>query len=198
MDLHTIGQKFNIGYDLELWHTLRESFEPEQGYGERFRLIYVMEGTGIIRLGERRGSFLAPVLFCLNEKERPILEQAVEVKAQSLYFHPSVINSAFTFENIRGDISGFSQTEYQDVHWVEPFIRRDARYGGELTIGPSTAPRINALFQRVSDELHQERDNFWPCRSRSLFLELLFIIYSFFQAPDTVGGEFPVGRGRGD
>ncbi len=182
MELITTGRKYYPGYEMLLWHNPQEVFSPEIGVGTRFRLVLVESGAGIVRLGERRESFIAPGLFCLNEADAPELVQSLELQAQALYFHPAAINSVFNFDNVRCG-EGFSVTEGQDLHCLVPFVQRNPGYAGQLHIGPASAKRISLLFSAVSRELAEQRDGTWPCRSRSFFLEALFLVERVFSIP---------------
>jgi AraC-like DNA-binding protein len=182
IELITTGRKYHPGYEMPLWHNPQEVFSPEIGVGMRFRLVLVETGAGIVRLGERRESFIAPSLFCLNEADSPELVRSLELQAQALYFHPAAINSVFDFDNVRRG-EGFSVTEGQDLHCLVPFVQRNPGYAGQLHIGPASARRISLLFNAVSQELAQQKDASWPCRSRSFFLEALFLVERVFSLP---------------
>jgi AraC-like DNA-binding protein len=183
MDLDTAGRVFYPGYRMPLWHTSSEAFSPELGTGTRLRLVWVERGAGILRLSEHREAFVAPVLFCLNETEVPQLEQSADLRAQGIYFHPAVVNSVFTFKNVREVPCSLTTTEMQDQHWLKPFVKRDAAYHGQLAVGPALVQRLSALCQALEQELTQQEDSFWPCRSRSLLLEILFIVDHVFSMP---------------
>jgi len=176
MDLFTTDEERYAGYQMPLWYNPQETLSPETGYRTRFRLILIESGTGILRLGKRRGSFIAPTLFCLNEKEQPELEQSQDLQARALYFHPNVINSVFTFENVWKEDSSFTKTERQDRYWLMPFVRREAAYWGCLTIGPVSTRRAIYLFEAVNYHLTNHDDWNWPCQARSFLLELLFLL----------------------
>ena len=176
MELSTTDKERNTGYHMPLWYNPQETLSPEMGYGTRFRLILVESGTGILRIGERRGSFIAPALFCLNEKEQPELEQSQDLQARALYFHPNVINSVFTLENVWEGGDSFTNTERQDLYWLRPFVRREAAYWGCLTIGPVSTQRALDLFEAVNYHLANRDVWNWPCRARSFLLELLFLL----------------------
>jgi AraC-like DNA-binding protein len=182
MELFTAGRDYYSGYQMPLWYTSQEIFLPDQGVGTRFRLVLVKEGTGILRLGHCRISFLAPSLFCLNETEAPELEQSLSLQAEAFYFHPGIINGAFTFENIR-DNTFSTVSESQDVFWLLPFLVRNVTHNSLLPLGPLSTQRVASLFHVASQELAVQRDDTWPCRSRSFFLELLFLVERIFSAP---------------
>jgi AraC family L-rhamnose operon regulatory protein RhaS len=184
MELITIGQKHHPGKEVSLWHNAREIFDPQLGVGTHFRLILVESGTGILRINDQHIVFNAPVLICLNEQETLSLEQNVNIKATALYFHPGVINDAFSFEKIREDYTSFTPTDWQDRIWLDPFINRSANQSGLLNLGPVTANQITQQIAYTARELNQQRDIFWPCRSRSYFLELLFTIDRLYREPE--------------
>lgn len=183
MELEVHGREFYPNMKLKIWFNPEERFDPDLGAGERYRLVLVEEGAGILRLGERRLAFNAPALFCLNELERPILERSSDLKAKSLYFHPRVINSALNFENLRQKPTTFSETESHDRHTMRAFFIRNDQSIGYFSIGLSTARKLSRLFSCVVEEFSAQRDNYWPCRTRSFFLELIFLIDRLYAAP---------------
>jgi AraC family L-rhamnose operon regulatory protein RhaS len=184
MNYCTTGRNFFPGYKVTLCYNAEEAFQPLDEE-PCFRIILVEDGTGIVRFGGRRGTFVAPALFCLNEHDQIELEQGVDLKVRSYYFHPSVINSTFIFENIRSLNYPFSETERSDLSWLRSFLVRDENFIGLLNVGPATARRIAGFFDVIAYELEMQRDDFWPCRSRAYFLELLFLIERIRLAPET-------------
>lgn len=182
MALSTVGRVFFPGYELPLHYEAAETFDPDRGRGERFRLILVEDGTGILRLGQRREAFIAPALFCLDERDAPGLESASAVTARALYFHPAAINSAFGFERLRASEAEFSLTESQDTHMLTAFLQRGPEYGGHLPIDPPTARRLGGLFEAVAHETATQSHAGWPCRSRSFLIEALFVTERAYSA----------------
>ncbi|MEJ2571615.1 MAG: AraC family transcriptional regulator [Anaerolineales bacterium] len=181
MELATTGNEFYPGYQLPLYHHPLELFEAAYNTGTRFRVVLMENGTGVLNLSGQQVAFLAPTLFCLNENERPEIEQHLNVKARSVYFHPSVINGAFTFEIVRGQGQKLTTaTDFQDLYYLRPFIERTAEYHGVLRIGPASAQRLASLFKALAEELALQRDDNWPCRSRSYFLEVLYLAARIF------------------
>jgi AraC family L-rhamnose operon regulatory protein RhaS len=67
-------------------------------------------------------------------------------------------------------------------------VQRSLAYGGELRIGPNSAQRLSHLFEATSQEIALQRDDGWPCRSRSFLLELLFLVERIFSAPRETDG----------
>jgi len=139
-------------------------------------MILIEEGTGVLEVGPWRGPFVAPVIFCLNETERPGLTDRRSVRAQSIYFHPSVVNAAFDFLLIRRPGRALALTEVQDLDSFTPFLRRAPGVFRPVVLGPAAARRISGLMSVVGENLRARNDGGWPCRSRSYFLELLLVV----------------------
>jgi AraC family L-rhamnose operon regulatory protein RhaS len=171
--LMTVGREIYPDYQVLLWHNPEEVFDPGIGVGCRFRMVLVEAGTGILACGDLQHVLGAPALVCLNETERPSLVFREKLRARALYFHPNVINASFDFGNVRDHTR---RSEWHDERWLRPFVLRDETWTGLVSLGPGTAARISHLFSLVDRELALQRDQTWPCRSRSYFLEILFLL----------------------
>ena len=180
-ELETIGRIIYAGKHVALWHNADEEFDPKLGLKTRCRLILVEGGTGIVAFGRRKYVFSAPVLFCLNENDKPQLSASDGLRAQGLYFHPGVIKEGFDFANIH---SMEGQEGWNDQMWLRPFYLRDEKWSGMAKLGPAAFARISRLFVAVQNELALQRDGFWPCRSRSFFLEILFLLERLYSMPE--------------
>jgi AraC family L-rhamnose operon regulatory protein RhaS len=182
MQLVTIDRQ--RGYRISLWHNADETLAPELATGTRFRLILVERGAGFLQIKERRESFIAPALFCLNEREQPVLEQSLEFQAQALYFHPRLVNGIFTFENVRSGARDFTAADKRDLAWLRPFLRRNAGRSGHIGLGPISFQRVSSLFGAVKQQLVQQGDQFWACRCVSFLLELLLLLERISYTPE--------------
>jgi AraC family L-rhamnose operon regulatory protein RhaS len=180
---HTLGRSIHPGFYVPLWHHDRETFSVEPSAENRFRLILVNQGTGILQFAECRQTFIAPALFCLDERDRVRLEQSRDLHAQALYFFPSIVNCLFNFENIREKREHFVGTAFQDLELLEALIQRTENYKGQLRLDATSARRIATLFNAVQQELQQQNSMYWPCRSRSFLLEILIFVFRIFSAP---------------
>lgn len=144
--------------------------------GQAFRLVLVESGTGIIRQDHECYTILAPALFCLNELDTLTLQSNQDLKGHTLFFHPQVINSTFeSFAYLRGEKPGLMISVAQDMAFLDPFLKREPLYYGYLSVGPATAKRAEALMVSVHQQLVKQVGS-WPCRGRSYFLELLFLL----------------------
>jgi AraC-like DNA-binding protein len=175
------------GYRMPMAYNPREDFRQDVGFGSRFRLILVEDGSGILRVGAWRGAFIAPVLFCLNETEQPVLEQSRGLHAQALYFHPSVVNSIFDFEIVRGKVGDLPISDRQDLFWFTPFIHRTPEGLIPASLGPAGERRMGKIMKTIGDTIRVQHEDNWPCLSRSYLLELLIMVSHVYSDPDLEG-----------
>jgi AraC-like DNA-binding protein len=171
------------GYQMPLWHNPLEDCSSHRGLGRRFRMVLIERGSGVLRVGPWRGAFIAPVVFCLGETEQPEVSERRGLRAQSVYFHPSVVNQIFDFIIIRKGGEGLSVSESQDLKIFAPFIHRSPGVFRPVILGPSSARRISELMTAIGGILRARSDAVWPCRSRSYFLELLLVVERAFNDP---------------
>lgn len=113
-------------------------------------------------------------MICLNESEHPVLSE--ESLVETVSFLPSFINSSFTAENIRNREELHLKSTDMDLYLLNPFIRRNETPLQAIQLGPESLKRVSDYFRRIASELHEQRDKYWPCRTRGIFMELLFFI----------------------
>ncbi|WP_010246527.1 helix-turn-helix domain-containing protein [Acetivibrio cellulolyticus] len=184
MEYVTIGREIYPGMVISLFCDSEYKFDQDCNACNLFRLIIIEEGSGIAKLNNKRFLLNAPSLLCVSETESLCLEQGSNIKAKSLYFHPCAVNSNFNFSTIRNNNNALSPTEVNDCTCLQPYYTRTSEYAGYLNIGPLTLKRMLQLFDLINNELTRQKDEFWPCRGRSYFLELLFIVERIYFNPE--------------
>lgn len=168
---------------IPLYVKLEDTFSEENH--SMFRIILVESGTGILKINNRSFVFMSPSVFCLNEKDIISLEKACGVKAQVIYFDPTIINSSFTLEKIY-DIKGFEKfTNIQDYFYLEPFLSHADNTSAYVEIGLAMYKRISQLYKLIYEEISPCKGEYWVCRSRSFFLEILFLIQYLYTSVKT-------------
>lgn len=176
MEYVTIGRGVHQGYRLPLYYIEHEScLADTRGYG-RWSLILIEKGSGIISCGEMQMPFTSPVVLCVNENEHVKLNEASGISLKSVYFDPSVVNSAFSFDNVRHPQAGFSISEEQDLYLLYPFVTRSAEFLRIVTLDAANAQHISKLFRQMNQTLEVQSGFNWPCRSRSYLLEALILV----------------------
>lgn len=184
----TLYSKHNItNIAIPLYINLEDTFSQENN--SMFRILLVESGTGILRVNSRSFVFMAPSVFCLSERDIVVLEKECGVKTQVIYFDPTIINSSFTLEKVYDRNNFDKSTSIQDYFYLEPFLYRREKTSSYFEIGPMMFKRISQLYKMLYDETNSCKGEYWVCRSRSFFLEILFIIqyiYTDFEADDRI------------
>lgn len=176
-----IGEKEKLnGFEGLINYNANETFIDENENCERFRLIYIESGSGMIVLNEDKVRIATPTILCMNENEYPKLEYSSDISAKSISFHPGNINSKFDFYNIRERQNNFSYTDFQDCYLLTAWLERNHNFSGIIHLDFGTSNYITKLFECINKELILQRDMFWPCRSRSFLLEMLVLTTRLF------------------
>jgi AraC family L-rhamnose operon regulatory protein RhaS len=152
---------------------------------DRFRLLLIRSGAGVISIDGSRILFNSPAVFCLNEKEEVKLLENSDVKAASVYFYPGAINSALDFDKLRGNRNDMLPTERNDCTCLAPFYIRTESYHGQLNVGLAIFRQISHVYDTLFRELTGQPDGYWPCRSRSYLIEILFLLQKVYLSPDS-------------
>jgi AraC-like DNA-binding protein len=183
MDFVTRGN----GKYSEMYLLLRCCMDEKFEYpvvSDRFRILFIQEGAGVLNIDENRLIFNAPAVFCIDETEKVRLLENKAVKAASVYFHPCAINSALDFSRLRGDRNGMSLTERNDCTCLSPFYCRSEKFHGQLAVGLTQFRQMMQNLKNLADELDRQADDFWPCRSRSFLIEILFLLQKIYLSPN--------------
>lgn len=176
MELYTFDESRKI--KLPVYIETKEPFSSENHM--MFRLILIEKGGGILSVNGNTSVFTAPTIFCFNANDMIKLDKCSNLSGRAIYFSPTLVNDALTLDkinNLEVDKSeSKSESEFRDYFSLLPFISREELSLGHYQIGPATAKRIGKLFDNLVEELTLLNNDFWRCRSRSLFLEILFLI----------------------
>lgn len=151
----------------------------------RYKLIIVDKGRLQISSGDETLDVKAPSIVMLSQKDKIKVKILKPLKLEILYFHPSAVREDFIFESIDKDVfkDRTGQVIYQDYLLIEPFTSLRTFSDRVIPMGLYSVARMKVLFASCESELAGQKDGFWPCRSRSYFMELLFFItYSLLNA----------------
>lgn len=160
--------------------TVPEHINDEDNY----KIILLEKGSFEITCGKEKQVVKAPALIELSQRDKTECMIKSGIKAYALYFNPTVIREEFIYEKIdSGEFKGtWGTSVFQDYVLIERFSK-SCEYGRivtELTL--NSFKRMKELFVSTEKELLGQRDGFWPCRSRSYLMELLyFIVYTLYE-----------------
>lgn len=155
------------------------SFDNKEALGERFVLVMITKGSGIAYMDGYSIPYIAPCLFCVNEKEHFVIPESDELALRAVFFVPNIINSVLNFENVRNLPFGTPFTVVEDRDLIQSFLVRKEEYHGKYSLGPVSEKKMLKLLDQIHKILTEQLVN-WPCRSRSYLFEILFFIDNLF------------------
>ncbi|MBL4933182.1 AraC family transcriptional regulator [Clostridium paridis] len=172
MELFTVDTEREIKLPVHV-----ETKEPFSSESHRmFRLILVENGGGIVSVNDTKTIFTAPTIFCFNVNDKIKLNKSSNLSGRAIFFSPTLVNDVLTLERMENFKEDISESEYRDYYSLKPFIDRNGLISGQFEVGPATAKRIAKLIDSLQEELKLLNNDFWRCRSRSFFLEILFLL----------------------
>lgn len=141
-----------------------------------YKILLLKKGTLKLQMKEKGQIIPAPALLLFDE-EPSVTEISGKFEGTCVFFCPTVVNDGLGIDVLRKtDFSDVAvSTTMQDYYLVEKFLSKN--HEPVIShISVSACIHLQKLIDRVNDELVGQRDGFWPCRSRSCFIEILFYI----------------------
>ena len=181
MKYSTKGIKFFEGIDVPV--VVREGMHCEENIDDRFRLLFISKGTGMIETETGFSPFIAPTLCCMNEKETIKIQSSQKYEAIELIFHPEFLNPLYNYNAIRQKPQIYLAGDPQEAAWLNAFIQRKTSYKGIININTGVSLRIETIVRQINKELQDQRDWYWPCRIRSYLLEVLLLVDRIYVEP---------------
>ena len=149
---------------------------PHVDNAERCKLVLLCKGALSFELNGIPMEFKAPAAIYLSDRDKFVLKGGAKYQAYIILFKPYVINDAFTYERLYShefdDLEG--STIYQDYLLIRNFIFNDAMSPKAASFVPSSLSNMVEIIEKIDGELKLKVDGFWPCRSRSYLIELLY------------------------
>ena len=160
--------------------TIPEHVNDEDNY----KIILLEKGSVEMYSGKEKRVIKAPALIELSQRDKFDCVIKSGIKAYTLYFNPTVIREEFTYDKIdSGEFRGTWGTSiFQDYVLIERFSKSSDYGETAIELSLNSFKRLKELFVSTEKELLGQRDGFWPCRSRSYLMELLyFIVYTLYR-----------------
>lgn len=150
---------------------------PEQiGDETTFKFLFLDEGSLTVGYGQETLLLFAPAMIALTHRDQVLITEKEPVRTTTVFFRPSVIREEFAKERIlSGEFADkYGQTIHQDYMLLEAFAKINNPLERTMNFGPATHKKVSTIVQKMDAELRLQADGFWPCRSRSCFMELLY------------------------
>jgi len=177
----TVGIEYHKGYEHPIKYI--PSLEITENTEENcFRILLLEQGACTVNLNNKAYHLKAPTLLCLNEFDETVFLDNNQLNIKAIYFHPKIINPYFDYKSIRATDYYFTEVQQQDLYLLYPFLLRNNYSNGIYHLEDDTFDRVQQLTELIGRELVIQKDNAWPCRSRSYYLELLIKITKIYDS----------------
>lgn len=178
-ELHTIGKEIHKGFCVKIYYT--NDLNILDTYGkELFQILYIDEGAVVIGDDSDEKSLIAPVLLCLNYFEPQKTIHLKNANGYSVFFEPEAINHGL----LESDSSSKnSSSEYLETEklLMYPFKKSNKDNPVYLPVNGTVRERLLRIAQDMKDQFYTQPDDYWPCRGRSFFIEMLMLLQSLYK-----------------
>ncbi len=172
MDPKTVGIKFDPGKVAQIQCVRNDTLKDLDIKGKCFLFMMIYEGEAKFELGGRVITAQSPCFVCFDESASPRLVKKRGLRCNSIYFHPKFFNINLTFE--RAHSKDFREAAFaHDLFLMKPFTDRKNHV---LPIFGEYISASERIFESLSAELAVQTDGYWSCRSRTYFIQLIFLL----------------------
>ena len=186
MNPQTFGLKYNAGKIAPVQCVKNDTLKDLNIKDTCFVLMIIYEGMAHFEVGELSFEAAAPCFVCFDESESPKLLKKRGLKCDSVYFSPTFLNVNMTFARVHsGNYAELAQIH--DFFLLKPFTDT-ARY--VFPVFDEELNNFKRLFSLLENQLQEQPDWYWSCRSRSYFIEMMLILertYGLIKQNDSVG-----------
>lgn len=172
----TIGRELHTDYELKIFCVKEIDHLDNECLSERYRIVYIKEGFGVFRNGGNSQLVTSPMILCLNESDMVEVNNSVGLVMDIMYFEPTCFERYIEFDSLEDWKNQLGDDEY----FFRPFFDRSDEYIGACDTNHYLGKRVSQLITLTDTELTEQNDHFWPCRSRSYFIELLLVANSIY------------------
>lgn len=146
----------------------------------RFRVAYLKDGHGLFENENKTQIVTSPAVICLNRNDRIRFQASSDAKIDVMFFDPACFERYVEF----ADYDSWKDQLGLDRYFFRAFFERDDKYIGVNPASRIQGNRIARLIELTGETLCEQRDDFWPCRSRSFFIELLLTVNAVYGEGD--------------
>lgn len=158
-----------------------DRFDDLDIHSRCFWLGILYEGCVRLEVAGQLVDAISPCFLCFDERHTPRVVSRRHVRCDSVYFDPTFINVNMTYDRIH-------ETHYEEIaarhdfFLMKPFTDPN---GCVVPLFEESIGNAKRLFGGMEQEFLCQRDWYWSCRSRSYFMELLFLLERNYGCMDT-------------
>ena len=172
----TIGREYDVGKVAPVQCIKNDMLKDIEIKDHCFLLLIIHEGTAYFQIGDMAFEAVGPCFVCFDEREQPKLVKKRGLKCDAIYFHPMFLNINMTFQLVHSGSYEQVATSH-DLFLLKPFTD-EKRF--VFPLFEEYTDNLNRLFLRLENELKEQNDWYWSCRSRSYFMEIILMLERAF------------------
>ena len=186
MNPQTFGRNYNTGKIAPVQCVKNDTLKDLTIKDACFALMIIYEGTAHFEVRGKTFEAMAPCFVCFDESDSPKLLKKRGLKCDSVYFSPTFLNVNMTFSRVHS--GNYEQLALvHDLFLLKPFTDT-TRY--VFPVFDEYLDNMRRLFLLLENELREQPDWYWSCRSRSYFIEIMLLLertYGGIVQNDSVG-----------
>ncbi|GAE87581.1 helix-turn-helix transcriptional regulator [Acetivibrio straminisolvens] len=142
------------------------------------KLILFLEGNSTITYNNQTAFITAPSVLCLNHLDTVEFDNNPACKITVLFFRPIALNDQLEYSIFHRSYyqKMVGTTLFQDLTLLSSFYDINNSKRELILLDAVSAVSLTQLLNKINKELIEQKDGYWPCRSRSYFIELLFFL----------------------
>lgn len=175
-EFSTFGKTIHPGREVKISCQFNAGEIRSEAPFNRFRIAYLKEGHGLFENENKTQIVTSPSVLCLNRNDRVRFHASGDARLDVLFFDPVSFERYVDFP----DYESWKDQLGLDSYFFRAFFNRDDKYIGAKPASRVLGNRIDRLIELTGKALHDQPDDFWPCRSRSFFIELLLTVNSVY------------------
>lgn len=198
MRYETVGREIYRGAAFQIY-TSDELFLIEaeaEGVEDTFQLMYIEQGTVLLHAAGGKKALIPPLALCINYRERFDALEMAGCRGFSIVFKPEVVNHSLN--RWAQDAHPVDRAFQANKVLINPFLKSNRGNPFFLSLDHRLQERIQSMYTDLKAQLADQPDQFWPCRSRSFFLEILMFLHNLYGIRQGSLGEMvlPAGNPR--
>ena len=172
MNPQTFGLKYNTGKIAPVQCVKNDTLKDLNIKDTCFVLMLMYEGVAHFEVCGKTFEAMAPCFVCFDESESPKLLKKRGLKCDSVYFSPTFLNVNMSFSRVHS--RNYEQVaEAHDLFLLKPFTDTKQYV---VPIFDECLGNMQRLFSLLENELQEQPDWYWSCRSRSYFMEIILLL----------------------
>lgn len=190
MQLTTVGIEHHHGKRVPACVADLVGAAPHLAEPTRLELLFLRAGNGVLTEGDAAEVLVSPAVALLGNQGSSRVALDANARGLMLLFHPQYLNDELTFEAL-ADFERLSRTGREDRFLIRHFLDARGPRGRVAQLEALAAQRLAWFFDQLRSQLERQPDVYWPCRSRSFFIQILLILDQLFTARESAPPEVP-------